>query len=221
MMSKRACIARQQKAKEAVDATGRHVWRHLPMSFDNCIDCGQGRKIMTEEKSEERREKNEIREAPPLPSRTCSECGEEKPETEFYRSGHGYLERMCKKCKMRRAAENKRRKKPDPDADIPAVREANGNPRLNPVLPPSWGTMGEGDHPVGANNHSPLQRQVGGDHYKGFAIQPIEFSTRNGLGFIQGDIIKRICRYNRPGGKGHEDLRKIVHECELLMEMDG
>ena len=66
---------------------------------------------------------------------------------------------------------------------------------------------------------SALARQVGGDHYKNFVIQPIEFSTRNGLGFIQGDIVKRICRYNMPGGKGHEDLRKIMHECELLIEM--
>jgi hypothetical protein len=159
-MSKRACIARQQKAKEAVDATGRHVWRHLPMSFDNCIDCGQGRKIMEEQKNkcEEGSVKGEIKEEISSPlqtsSRTCRKCGEEKPETEFYRTGQGRMEWMCKKCKMRRAAENKRRKKPDPDADIPAVREANGNPRLNPVLPPSWGTMGEGD-PVPVLQSSP------------------------------------------------------------------
>ena len=33
-----------------------------------------------------------------------------------------------------------------------------------------------------------LEKQVGGSHYKNFKIQPIEFTTRNNLGFIQGDI---------------------------------
>lgn len=67
---------------------------------------------------------------------------------------------------------------------------------------------------------SPLDRQVGGDHYKNFAIQPIEFTTRNKLGFIQGCVIKRICRYNLPGGKGRQDLMKIKHEIDVLMELE-
>jgi hypothetical protein len=29
-----------------------------------------------------------------------------------------------------------------------------------------------------------LKIQVGGDHYKQFEIQPVEFITRNNLGFI-------------------------------------
>jgi len=29
-----------------------------------------------------------------------------------------------------------------------------------------------------------LKTQVGGDHYKQFEIQPVEFITRNNLGFI-------------------------------------
>jgi hypothetical protein len=68
---------------------------------------------------------------------------------------------------------------------------------------------------------SPLSVQVGGDHYKHFAIQPIEFSTRNRLGFIEGCIIKRICRYNKPGGKGLQDLLKIKHEIDCLIAIDA
>jgi len=66
---------------------------------------------------------------------------------------------------------------------------------------------------------SPLDEQVGGDHYKHFPIQPIVFITQNKLGFIPGCIVKRICRYNRPGGKGVEDLKKIIHEVEILIQL--
>jgi len=65
---------------------------------------------------------------------------------------------------------------------------------------------------------SALNTQVGGDHYKDFAIQPIEFSMKNNLGFIEGDIVKRICRYKKTG-TGLQDLNKIIHEVELLKEM--
>jgi len=69
-------------------------------------------------------------------------------------------------------------------------------------------------------NKKALETQIGGNHYKSFEIQPVEFSTRNKLGFIQGDIIKRICRYNIPGGKGLQDLLKIKHEIDLLIDLE-
>ena len=47
-----------------------------------------------------------------------------------------------------------------------------------------------------------LDEQIGGKHYKDLEIQPVEFSTKNKLGFLQGCIVKRISRYNVPGGKG-------------------
>ena len=65
---------------------------------------------------------------------------------------------------------------------------------------------------------SALDRQVGGEHYKNdFKIQPIEFITANKLSFIQGSIIKYICRYNKKNGK--EDIDKAIHYCELLKEL--
>ena len=60
-------------------------------------------------------------------------------------------------------------------------------------------------------------KQIGGDHYKGFIISPIEFITANNLSFIQGSIIKYICRYNKKNGK--EDIDKAIHFCELLKEL--
>lgn len=68
---------------------------------------------------------------------------------------------------------------------------------------------------------SALDTQVGGDHYKHFAIQPTEFITKNNLGFLQGCVVKRICRYKLPGGKGLEDLQKIKHEVDMLIELEG
>ena len=38
----------------------------------------------------------------------------------------------------------------------------------------------------------PLNLQIGGDHYKNFKIQPVEFITMNNLNFLEGCIIKRI-----------------------------
>jgi len=67
---------------------------------------------------------------------------------------------------------------------------------------------------------SAFDRQVGGLHYKSFAIEPLEFMIRNKLSFTQGNIIKRICRYNLPGGKGLEDLEKIIHEIQCLIEIE-
>ena len=66
---------------------------------------------------------------------------------------------------------------------------------------------------------SALERQVGGDHYKGYAIQPIEFFIKNNIPFTQADIIKRILRFDKPTGKGKEDLLKIKHEIDLLLEL--
>jgi hypothetical protein len=64
---------------------------------------------------------------------------------------------------------------------------------------------------------SALGIQVGGAHYQGFAIQPVEFITRNGLNFLQGCIIKRVCRFKLKGGR--EDLLKARHEIDLLLEL--
>ncbi len=63
-----------------------------------------------------------------------------------------------------------------------------------------------------------LNRQVGGAHYKGFAIQPVEFIWRNGLGFCEGCAIKYITRWRSEGGL--EDLRKAIHYLELIISME-
>lgn len=64
-----------------------------------------------------------------------------------------------------------------------------------------------------------LARQVGGSHYKDCGIQPIQYIEINELGFLEGCIVKRITRHNKPTGKGRQDIEKIIHECQLLLEL--
>ena len=60
------------------------------------------------------------------------------------------------------------------------------------------------------------EKLIGGMHYREHTIQPIEFILKNNLGFCEGNIIKYICRYKYKGEK--EDLEKIIHYAELLIE---
>lgn len=60
--------------------------------------------------------------------------------------------------------------------------------------------------------------QEGGNHYRKYAIQPTEFIHKNGVGFIEGNVIKYIMRYKDKNGL--EDLKKAKHYIELLMEFE-
>jgi hypothetical protein len=59
----------------------------------------------------------------------------------------------------------------------------------------------------------PQSKQIGGNHYKNFTIQPYEFISKNNLSFFQGCVVKYVCRYLNKNGI--EDLEKIKHYCEL------
>ena len=65
---------------------------------------------------------------------------------------------------------------------------------------------------------SALDTQVGGTHYKGKGIQPIEYIHANGLNFSEGSIVKYITRWRDKGGV--KDLEKIKHYVDLLIEME-
>lgn len=65
---------------------------------------------------------------------------------------------------------------------------------------------------------SALDKQIAGQHYRMFAIQPVEFITRNKIPFLEGCIIKRVCRWRAKDGI--QDLHKAIHELELLIELE-
>lgn len=63
-----------------------------------------------------------------------------------------------------------------------------------------------------------LSIQVGGGHYKDFPIQPVEFVEANNLTFLEGCVVKRLCRHSR-GGKGRQDIEKAIHELQLILAL--
>jgi hypothetical protein len=67
------------------------------------------------------------------------------------------------------------------------------------------------------NEQSALSVQVGGEHYK-TPIQPIEYIHANGLGFIEGNVVKYISRWRNKNGIA--DLEKIKHYIDLLIELE-
>ncbi len=65
---------------------------------------------------------------------------------------------------------------------------------------------------------SPLQQQIGGDHYRKRAIQPIQFILANGLGFCEGNVVKYVTRWKDKGGLA--DLKKARHYLDFLIEQE-
>ena len=179
-------------------------------------------------------------EAPPK-KRPCKKCGVPKllddfPKNKECKDGHE-LTCTCKdvinleNARLRRAAERaKSRPKPTKEAKVSEIKkEAHMSPLSEGITKKVWvepieeiGMEIEIEAtPPQATIPDPLDVQIGGDHYRQFPIQPIEFITRNRLGFIQGDVVKRICRFNQPGGKGLQDLLKIKHEIDCLIKIDS
>jgi hypothetical protein len=67
------------------------------------------------------------------------------------------------------------------------------------------------------HHNSPKYKQVGGDHYKKMAIQPIDYCVANKLDPYQTNIVKYASRmYNK--NQCLSDLDKIIHYAELAKE---
>lgn len=64
---------------------------------------------------------------------------------------------------------------------------------------------------------SALDIQEGGQHYKKYAIQPIEFVVRNNIPVLEANALKYVVRH--ADKNGIEDLRKARHYLELMAEM--
>ena len=75
----------------------------------------------------------------------------------------------------------------------------------------------ESNHLSGYKIMSYLNKQEGGSHYMQ-EIQPIEYIYKNKLGYIEGNVIKYITRHRDKNGA--EDIRKVIHYCEMLLEME-
>ena len=59
-------------------------------------------------------------------------------------------------------------------------------------------------------------RQVGGEHYTKYRIQPMEFFIANNINYPVAAVIKYVMRYQDKNGL--EDLNKAIHIIEMLKE---
>lgn len=71
-------------------------------------------------------------------------------------------------------------------------------------------------HKKHERNSSAWDVQVGGDHYKQFQIQPMQFALENKLDAAQQNVIKYIMRHSFKNGK--QDLEKAKHYIDLMIE---
>ena len=62
---------------------------------------------------------------------------------------------------------------------------------------------------------SNFNKQIGGDHYLGWKIQPMEFFIANKIPKAEGDIIQYLLRHK---GNRKEDLKKAKHILDMLIE---
>ena len=60
------------------------------------------------------------------------------------------------------------------------------------------------------------EKQIGGSHYKDCVIQPVDYIVENKLDFLEGNIVKYITRHKTKNGI--EDIRKVIHYAELILE---
>ena len=65
----------------------------------------------------------------------------------------------------------------------------------------------------------PLKVQCGGNHYKHYKIQPVEFCQLNRIPYCEANIIKYACRWKDKGGI--KDLEKIKHYVDLLIKLEN
>ena len=71
---------------------------------------------------------------------------------------------------------------------------------------------------MSSGEETALDVQIGGEHYKKYAIQPVEYIHANGLGYFEGNVIKYVTRWRDKGG--FADLEKAQHYLQLLIELE-
>lgn len=65
---------------------------------------------------------------------------------------------------------------------------------------------------------SALSRQIAGDHYKKYKIQPAEYMHANNIPFLEGEAISYITRWRDKNGLS--DVRKAIHILEILIQLE-
>jgi hypothetical protein len=67
----------------------------------------------------------------------------------------------------------------------------------------------------GKTPNNAFNKEVAGNHYRQYKIQPIELIFAMGWNFAQGNIAKYVLRARYKNGR--EDIEKSIHYCELAI----
>lgn len=67
-------------------------------------------------------------------------------------------------------------------------------------------------------NRSAFAIQVGGDHYRRYPIQPIQYARQNNLDAMQFSVVKYVTRHKDKNGI--QDIRKAIHFLQMIAEYD-
>jgi len=98
-------------------------------------------------------------------------------------------------------------------------RDPYGRHIIPPGKPPEEEEEEEEEEELFSNYKPSLEVQVGGNHYKDMKIQPVEYIHANGIGYIEGCVIKYVSRWRKKNGV--EDLQKARHFIDLLLELEN
>ena len=63
-----------------------------------------------------------------------------------------------------------------------------------------------------------LDKQTGGNNYKNYKIQHIEFFHANDIGYAESAIIQYVMRFRDKNGL--EDLKKAKHMIDILIQLE-
>ena len=61
-----------------------------------------------------------------------------------------------------------------------------------------------------------MSDQVGGDHYRNKAIEPIRYIMENNLGYCEGNVIKYVTRHREKGGA--QDIRRAIQYLNFILQ---
>jgi len=56
------------------------------------------------------------------------------------------------------------------------------------------------------------------NYYTDMPIPPSHYNYANGIGYLEGNVIKYISRHKSKNGA--EDIRKAIKYCELILELE-
>lgn len=97
-----------------------------------------------------------------------------------------------------------------------SMRKKKPKPAIRPAAPIDLIATPEEEEALNAIANS---QQVGGSHYKDKAIQPWDYIASNGLGYLEGNVVKYVSRWREKGGL--EDLKKAQHYLTKLIEVNS